>query len=134
MMTRPIWEQETIPLPRLSGWLLEHFLSIHQLNLREVARAAQLPLLVVWRACRGLPIAPWQAARLTEGLYALTGVCYRPRLLTQEDPNGQGGCMHERRLLPTRSAKSPAPSPPRQRQPRPLYTCTDRRVRRGART
>jgi hypothetical protein len=65
-MTQPVWEQETIPLPRLSGWLLEHFLSTHQLSLREVARAAQMPLLVVWRVCRGLPIAAWQAARLTE--------------------------------------------------------------------
>ncbi|MBX5458380.1 MAG: hypothetical protein IRZ31_15915 [Thermogemmatispora sp.] len=56
-MTSPIWEQETTPLPRLSGWLLEHFLSTHQLSLREVARAAQVYLLVVWRACRGLPLA-----------------------------------------------------------------------------
>jgi hypothetical protein len=96
-MTRPIWEQETIPLPRLSGWLLEHFLSSHQLSLREVARAAHVPLLVVWRACRGLPIAPWQAVRLTEGVYALTGVPYRFRLLTQEEPDRQGGVAAQRR-------------------------------------
>jgi hypothetical protein len=99
IMTQPIWKQETIPLPRLSGWLLEHFLSTHQLSLREVARAAQMPLLVVWRACRGLPIAAWQAARLTEGLYALTGLRYRSRLVIQENPNGQGCCMHERRIF-----------------------------------
>ncbi len=96
-MTQPIWEQETIPLPRLSGWLLEHFLSTHQLSLREVARASQMPLLVVWRACRGLPIAPWQAVRLTEGVYALTGVPYRFRLLTQEEPLRQRDGTHERR-------------------------------------
>jgi hypothetical protein len=98
-MTRPIWEQETIPLPCLSGWLLEHFLSIHQLSLREAARASQVPLLVVWRACRGLPIAAWQAARLTEGLYALTGLRYRSRLVISEEPNGQSGCTPERRLF-----------------------------------
>jgi hypothetical protein len=96
-MTRPIWEQETIPLPRLSGWLLEHFLSTHQLSLREVARASQMPLLVVWRACRGLPLAPWQTARLAEGLYALTGEPYRFLLLTHEEPIQHPGCMQERR-------------------------------------
>ena len=56
-----------------------------------MARAAQVPLLVVWRACRGLPLASWQAARLTAGLYALTGEPYRFLLLTQEEP------MQERR-------------------------------------
>jgi hypothetical protein len=45
-----------------------------------------MPLLVVWRACRGLPLASWQAARLTEGLYALTGEPYRFLLLTREEP------------------------------------------------
>lgn len=95
-MTRPIWEQETIPLPRLSGWLLEHFLSTHQLSLHEVARAAQVPLLVVWCACRGLPLAPRQAARLKAGLEALTGEPYRFLLLTHEEPMRQSDCTHER--------------------------------------
>src|SRR5579875_1466794 len=96
-MTPPIWEQETIPLPRLSGWLLEHFLFTHQLSLREVARASQMPLLVVWRACRGLPLASWQAARLIQGLYALTGEPYRFLLLTHEEPTQQRDCTQERR-------------------------------------
>ncbi len=86
IMAQYIWDQETIPLPRLFGWLLEQFLQMHRLALREVARASQLPLLVVWRACRGLPIAFWQAQRLIEGLYTLTGQRYRPPILTHDGP------------------------------------------------
>ena len=75
-----------MPLPRLSGSLLQHFLHIYQLNLRDVARASHLRLLIVWRACRGLPVTDWQAARLRAGLHALTGLRYRPLIVTHEEP------------------------------------------------
>ena len=79
------WEEETMPLPRLSGSLLQHFLHTYQLNLRDVARASHLRLLIIWRACRGLPITGWQANRLRAGLHALTGLRYCSPILTHEE-------------------------------------------------
>jgi len=47
-MTAHVREEETLPLPHLSGSLLQKFLPTSQLDVREVARASQLRLLIVW--------------------------------------------------------------------------------------
>lgn len=80
----PLWEQKTMPLPRLKGALLQHFLWRHGLTIWDVARVSQVRLPLVWRATCGLPISAQQAARLRLGLYLLTGSFYHASLCTHD--------------------------------------------------
>lgn len=73
-------EEQTQPLPPLAPLILEHFLARYQLTILDVALAAGVRLLTVWRVTRDYPISIEQAAQVRRGLYRLTGVRYRGRI------------------------------------------------------
>ena len=73
----PINEIKTQPLPTLRALAFQAFLARHSLSLLEVALAAGVRLLTVWRVTRDLPVTSQQAERVRAGLYCLTGVRYR---------------------------------------------------------
>ncbi len=68
---------ETQPLPTLRALAFQAFMARHGVTLLEVALAAGVRVLTVWRVARDLPIAQQQAERVRAGLYRLTGVHYR---------------------------------------------------------
>jgi hypothetical protein len=70
-------EEQTQPLPPLAPLIFEHFLARYQLTILDVALAAGVRLLTVWRAMHDYPISIEQAAQVRRGLYHLTGVSYR---------------------------------------------------------
>lgn len=73
-------EEQTQPLPPLAPLVFAHFLACHQLTILDVALAAGVRLLTVWRVTRDYPISIEQAAQVRRGLYHLTGVRYRGRI------------------------------------------------------
>jgi hypothetical protein len=73
----PLAEIKTQPLPTLRALAFQAFLARHSLSLLEVALAAGVRLLTVWRVTRDLPVTSQQAERVRAGLYRLTGVRYR---------------------------------------------------------
>ncbi len=70
-------EERTQPVPTLRALAFQLFLEKHGLCVRDVARAAQVRLLVVWNITRDLPVSHQQAEMVRAGLYLLTGVYYR---------------------------------------------------------
>ena len=76
-------EEQTQPLPNLAALAFEGFLARHQLSILDVALAAGVRLLTVWRVARDYPISLEQAQQVRLGLYQLTGVHYRGRILLQ---------------------------------------------------
>jgi hypothetical protein len=68
---------ETQPLPTLRALAFQAFMARHGVTLLEVALAAGVRVLTVWRVARDLPISQQQAERVRAGLYRLTGVPYR---------------------------------------------------------
>lgn len=73
-------EEQTQPLPPLAPLVLEHFLARYQPTLLDVARAAGVRLLTVWRVVHDYPISGAQAEQVRLGLYRLTGASYRGRI------------------------------------------------------
>ena len=73
-------EEPTQPLPNVAPLAFEGFLTRHRLSMLDVARAASVRLLTVWRVMRDLPVSEQQAAQVRAGLYRLTGVQYRRRI------------------------------------------------------
>jgi hypothetical protein len=70
-------EERTQPLLTLRALAFQLFLAKHELCVRDVARAAQVRLLVVWNITRDLPVSHQQAEMVRAGLYLLTGAGYR---------------------------------------------------------
>ena len=70
-------EERTQPVPTLRALAFQLFLAKHELCVRDVARAAQVRLLVVWNITRDLPVSHQQAEMVRAGLYVLTGASYR---------------------------------------------------------
>lgn len=73
-------EEQTQPLPRLSPLAFERFLARHRLSILDVASAAKVRLMTVWRVAHDCPVSIDQAAQVRQGLYHLTGVSYRGRI------------------------------------------------------
>jgi hypothetical protein len=69
--------EETQLLPTLRELAFQAFLARHSLSLLDVALAAGVRLLTVWRVARDLPVSPQQAICVRSGLARLTGVYYR---------------------------------------------------------
>jgi hypothetical protein len=78
-----IWcaEVETQPLPVLRGLAFRAFLARYELSRLDVALAAGVRLLTVWNIERDNPVSRQQAALVYAGLYRLTGVQYRGRIM-----------------------------------------------------
>jgi hypothetical protein len=78
------WNSETQPLPTsiITACAFAHVLTQHHLTMLDLAQAAGVRLMVVWRALHGLPITASQAQSLRRALFDLTGVAYRGTLLT----------------------------------------------------
>jgi hypothetical protein len=58
----------------------------------DVARAAEVRLLTIWRVMRDLPISEQQAQQVYAGLYRLAGVPYRGRIrlhTAKSDPHNE---------------------------------------------
>jgi hypothetical protein len=70
-------EEETQPLVPLRGLAFRAFLEKHRLSLLDVARAAEVRLLVVWKITRDQPVSSQQARMVRTGLAVLTGTYYR---------------------------------------------------------
>lgn len=73
-------EEVTQPLPNVRALVFEGFLARHHLSMLDVARAAEVRLVTVWRVMRDLPVSEQQAAQVYAGLYRLAGVHYRGRI------------------------------------------------------
>lgn len=73
--------ETTQPLPNLVALTFQLFLAKYGLSILEVARAAQVRLLVVWRITRGLPVSPTQAQRVRATLARLTPAGYRGQIV-----------------------------------------------------
>jgi hypothetical protein len=73
-------EEQTQPLPPLSPLAFERFLTRHRLSILDVASAARVRMMTVWRVAHDYPISIDQAAQVRLGLYHLTGVSYRGRI------------------------------------------------------
>jgi len=73
-------EEQTQPLPNIARLTFEGFLKRHQLSMLDVAQAAEVRLLIIWRVTRDLPISEQQAQQVYAGLYRLAGVPYRGRI------------------------------------------------------
>lgn len=69
--------ERTQPLPTLRELAFQAFLARYELSLLDVAQAAGVHLLTIWRVARDLPISPQQAMCVRSGLARLTGVYYR---------------------------------------------------------
>jgi hypothetical protein len=78
-------EEETQPLPTLRGLAFQMFLARHGLSLLEVALAAGVRLLTVWKLTRALPISAHQAQSVRAALARLTGVDYRGGMTVSEE-------------------------------------------------
>jgi hypothetical protein len=63
------------------------YLSRHQLSILDVALAARVRLLTIWRVLRDEPVSEEQAHQVYMGLYHLTGVPYRGRIRLQAAGN-----------------------------------------------
>jgi hypothetical protein len=70
-------KEETQPLPTIARLTFEGFLTRYQLSMLDVARAAGVRLLTIWRVVHDLPISEQQARQGYAGLAHLAGVSYR---------------------------------------------------------
>ena len=61
------------------------YLDAYQLSILDVALAAALRLLVIWRVQQGMPVSLNHANRIYDALYKLTGVSYRPLIEVMSD-------------------------------------------------
>lgn len=61
---------------------VQAYASFYYLSWQEVGRAAGLPLIVVWRVTKALPVSPAHAAALREGLFRLTSIAYAGPIVT----------------------------------------------------
>jgi hypothetical protein len=82
-------EEATQPLPTISRLVFEGFLNRYQLSLLDVAQAAGVRLLTVWRVMRDLPVSEQQAAQVYAALERLAGVPYRGRIRRHGEENVQ---------------------------------------------
>jgi hypothetical protein len=73
-------DEQTQPLPNIARLTFEDFLNRYQISMLDVARAAEVRLLTIWRVMRDLPISEQQAQQVYAGLYRLAGVPYRGRI------------------------------------------------------
>jgi len=73
-------EEQTQPLPNIARLTFEGFLNRYQLTMLDVAQAAEVRLLTIWRVMRDLPISEQQAQQVYAGLSRLAGVPYRGRI------------------------------------------------------
>lgn len=72
--------EKTQPLPNIARLTFEGFLTRYQLSMLDVARAAGVRLLTIWRVMHDEPISKQQAQQVYAGLTLLTGVPYRGRI------------------------------------------------------
>lgn len=76
----PVSEQQTAPLPSVSSPVLAltfaGYLQRHELTVLDVARAAGVPAITVWRVAHGWAVSAAHASHIRQGLYQLTGVPY----------------------------------------------------------
>ncbi|MGH2482208.1 MAG: hypothetical protein ACRDHW_21365, partial [Ktedonobacteraceae bacterium] len=93
--------ERTQPLPTIATLLFEGFLARHQLSILDVAQAANIRLLIIWRVARDLPVSAQQARQVYSGLRHLAGVPYRGRIRLQtSESEGES-----RRLAPVDAGK-----------------------------
>ena len=76
-----VMNDETQPLATLRrdmahNWDFCTYLDQHQLSILDVALAARVRLLVVWRIQQGMPVSISHANQVRAALYRLTGVAY----------------------------------------------------------
>lgn len=77
-------EEETQPLPDLTAQLFPAFLALHELSILDVALAARVRLLTVWKIEHNEPVSLQHAEMVRAGIYRLTGIRYRgPIMLSQ---------------------------------------------------
>lgn len=81
--------EQTQPLPDLSALTFQLFLGKHGLSILDVAQAAQVRLLTIWKITRGQPITPIQARQVRNALAQLTRTGYRGRIAIRQE--GAGG-------------------------------------------
>jgi len=74
----------TQPLPNLGALTFQLFLAKHGLTILDVALAAQVRLLVVWKITCGKPIKPVQAQQVRNALLRLTPSGYRGQILVDQ--------------------------------------------------
>lgn len=72
--------ETTQPLPNLGALTFQLFLKKYGLSIRDVALAAQVRLLIVWKITRGQPITPVQAQQVHTALSHLTQTGYRGQI------------------------------------------------------
>lgn len=85
--------ERTQPLARIGPLVFAGYLERYQLSMLDVARAAHVRLLTVWRILHDEPIAQEQARQVYAGLLYLTGVSYRGRIrqrAAEEETRGWG--------------------------------------------
>lgn len=80
--------ETTQPLPNLGALTFQLFLAKHGLSILDVARVAQVRLVIVWKITRGHPITPIQAQQVRTALSRLTQASYRGKIaIYQEMPD-----------------------------------------------
>lgn len=77
--------EQTQPLPNLGALTFQLFLARHGLSILDVALAAQVRLLIVWKITRGQPITPIQARQVRDALAQLTRTGYRGRIAIRQE-------------------------------------------------
>ena len=87
-------EEATQPLPGIARLVFEGFLDRYQLSMLEVAQAAGVRLLTIWRVMRDLPVSEQQAAQVYAALERLAGVPYRGRIRLHAEENTRGRAPH----------------------------------------
>lgn len=78
-------DEGTQPLPTLGALAFQLFLHKHGLSILDVALAAQVRLLTVWRISRGLPVSSKKASMVRDGIYRLTRVIYRGLIVVRQE-------------------------------------------------
>ena len=73
-------DEQTQPLPNIARLTFEGFLNRYQISMLDVAQAAEVRLLTIWRVMHDLPISEQQAQQVYAGLSRLAGVPYRGRI------------------------------------------------------
>lgn len=77
--------ETTQPLPNLGALTFQLFLVKHGLTILDVALAAQVRLLIVWKITRGQPITPVQARQVRAALAQLTQTGYRGQIAIRQE-------------------------------------------------
>ncbi len=80
-------EEKTQPFPTLRELAFQAFLVKHELSIVDVALAAGVRLLVIWKIARDQPVSRQQAERVRMGLHRLTGVVYRAGITLRLEPH-----------------------------------------------